>query len=91
MEITIPSKTVEVCDFCHSEGYLRACDVCERKYCLIHEGTVPGSGGHTHVCRDCAEREDVREVCDTYAKKLGPIFKRRDEALKKLEDATRDR
>jgi hypothetical protein len=32
----------------------------------------------------CAERDDVKEICDRYAKQLTPIFRCRNQALKRL-------
>lgn len=84
MKITRPAKEVEVCDFCQSDSYLQECHVCHKKYCLVHDGLVAGSFGFTTICRDCARRVDVHVVCEKYAKRLAPIYKARNEALKRL-------
>lgn len=84
MKIRIPAKTVEVCYICHHEGFLENCTVCKRKYCIVHESTVAGSYGFTHVCRNCGQRQDVQDVCQRYAERLTPIFNQRQTALKKL-------
>ena len=84
MKTTISEKTVEVCDFCHQEGFLTRCDVCDRQFCLIDEATVASSWGFTSLCRECVKRDDVCKVCERYAKQLTLIFKKRDAALMHL-------
>ena len=84
MNLTRPPVEVEVCDFCQREGTLQTCDVCGKRYCLIHEGIVPASYGFTDCCKECARRDDVRTVCVKYTKKLMPIYMARRAALHKL-------
>lgn len=88
MKTTIPEKTVDVCDFCHREGYLETCDVCGRQFCLIDNGIVAGSYGSMDICKECARRDDVHKVCERYAKQLKPIYKRRMTALRRLPNTT---
>ena len=84
MKIERPAETVEACDFCQRGGFLETCDVCEREFCLTCQGIVGQSWGFTCVCRECAAREDVIEVCKSYAEQLTPIFRRRKQALKRI-------
>ena len=84
MKTTIPERTVEVCDRCRREGYLQTCEVCGAKFCLTCQGIVGQCWGFTELCRECAHRDDVKELCHFYAKQLTPIFKRRHEALVRL-------
>jgi hypothetical protein len=80
-----PAKTIEVCDRCQVGTHcLQTCCVCRKRFCLTCEGSVAGSWGFTRLCRDCARRPDVQEVCAAAAKRLTPIFKDRDATLKKL-------
>lgn len=84
MRTTLPEKTVEVCDFCHREGYLKECDVCGRSFCLTHEGIVGQCWGFTTLCRECCHRDAVKEICARYAKRLTAIYRQRNAALKRL-------
>ena len=84
MKTTVPAKEIEVCDFCHRDGYLQNCWVCGRQFCLSDEGTVAGSFGFTKVCRACSLRDDVGLVCDKFAKLIAPILRKRDAALQRL-------
>jgi hypothetical protein len=84
MKKTIPQQEVHVCDLCGRDGYLLDCHVCGREFCLGDQGTVPQSWNFTQLCRECAHREDVQNLCITFAKKLTPIFSARNKALKQL-------
>lgn len=84
MKITEPAREVDVCDLCRSHSYLQDCDVCGKQFCLSCEGTVPQSWGFTQICRGCAERDDVKAICERYAEQLTPIYARRRSALKRL-------
>lgn len=84
MKTNLPARELEVCDFCHREGYLQDCWVCGKQFCLSDEGTVVGSFGFTKVCRVCSSRDDVQLVCGKFAKLIGPILRKRDAALKNL-------
>lgn len=85
MKTTIPEKVIEVCDTCRREGFLQRCVVCGGVYCLTCDGIVPGSFGFVEVCRRCAERDDVREICAKYSLRLAPVFRARQKALAKLQ------
>ena len=89
MRVLKPSDMVDVCDFCKREGFLVTCDVCEREFCLTCEGTVGQSWGFTRLCRECASREDVQEICRKYADQLTPIYQKRKAALKRLGERIR--
>jgi hypothetical protein len=84
MKIRKPAVDLEVCDFCQCDGYLQTCAACGRQYCLSDEGHVGKSWGFTELCRQCAGRMDVAEICAKYAAKLTPIFRARNRALKRL-------
>lgn len=84
MEITIPEKTQHVCDSCHRDGFLETCHVCGQEFCLTCQGTVAASWGFTTLCRVCSGRDDVEKICERFAKKMTPLFKSRDAALKRL-------
>lgn len=89
MKINKPAVELEVCDFCHGDsvhgtGFLQTCAACGREYCLSCEGHVGKSWGFTELCRQCADRMDVAEICAKYAAKLTPIFRARNRALKRL-------
>ncbi len=85
MKKTIHSHVVECCDLCQrGECLLQTCIVCGRQYCLGCQGTVTDSYGFLDVCCDCADRDDVTAVCETYAERLEPIFQQRDAAVKRL-------
>lgn len=84
MKVTVPEKTVEVCDCCNREGFLQTCEVCQIAYCLTCEGLVIGSGGFTRLCRKCSERDEVKALCERYAEQLRPIYRKRSAALKRL-------
>jgi hypothetical protein len=84
MQVTIPEKTAEVCDFCHCEGPLQECHVCKRQFCISHSGFLGLSWGFLTLCRECVEREDVQRICERYAKQLTPIFQERNAVLKRL-------
>ena len=84
MRTTIPQKTVEVCDFCNREGYLRECHVCGRSFCLVDEGLVGQCWGFTKLCCECSQRDDVGKICERYAKRLAPLYRQRERALKRL-------
>ncbi len=86
MKITRPAQTVEVCDICRvSSRFLQTCDVCGNQFCLSCEGTVAASWGFTRICRDCAKADVVRAVCAKFAKRLTPIYRAREKALRKLQ------
>ena len=89
MKITQPKREIEVCDHCHREGFLTRCWVCGGQYCLTCDGTVARSWGFTDLCRACAKREDVVEVCRRYADQLTPIYQCRRKALIRLGEALR--
>lgn len=89
MKKRIPAQTLEVCDFCHSDGYLQECWVCSRQFCLVHQGTVAGSYGFTRLCPECSSRDDVKAICDKWAKKLQRLFGQRDGELQALPDHRR--
>ena len=91
MKVTVPEKTIEACDYCQAEGFIKDCDVCNRQFCLSHEGTVMGSWGFTCICRDCARRDEVRQICEKHAENLTAVFRRRNDALKKLGAASPSR
>lgn len=84
MKITMPEKVVDVCDFCSKEGFLEKCVVCKRQFCLVDGGDVAASWGFTELCRECAKRDDVGNVCKQYASKLTLVFKKRNAALGQL-------
>lgn len=83
-KMTLPKRTVVVCDFCKRGGFLEECDVCGKEVCLTCRGVVGQTGGFTVFCRECAKREDVRTICHRYADKLTPIYRKRYEALRRL-------
>lgn len=85
MKVTIPEREIEVCDRCNKEGFLDRCHVCGDTYCLTCEGTVAGSGGFTTLCRKCAERDDVKSICDEFARQLSVIYDRRQKKLQSLQ------
>ena len=87
MRITKPAEIVEVCDFCQRSDLLATCHVCGREFCLSCRGHVIASWGFIVLCRECAEREDVFQVCNCYAEQLTPIFRERIAALKRLGQA----
>ena len=84
MKTTIPEHSVDVCDLCKQTGVLASCHVCGREFCLSHRGIVPGSYGFTTLCIECADRDDVKAVCDQHTEQLVPIFQARNEALRQL-------
>ncbi len=84
MKKRIPECEVDVCDFCERAGFLEGCHVCGRQFCLSHQGMIPATWGFTTICTECADRDDVRSICENYAEQLTPIYIARDEVLKQL-------
>ena len=85
MKCKVPAREIKVCDFCRLEGFLEACCVCGKEYCLTCHGIVAGSYGFHKLCRECACLTAVQQVCDRYAKKMALLFAARDKALARLE------
>lgn len=84
MKVTIPEKTTHVCDLCSRGGFLETCHACGQEFCLTCHGIVTSTWGFTTLCHMCADRDEVRKICERYAEKLTPLFKARDAALKRL-------
>lgn len=84
MKVLRPAEEREVCDLCGADAYLQQCTVCGKMFCLVCDGVVPASWNFTTLCKRCADREDVQKCCEEYAKRLTPIFKAREVALRKL-------
>lgn len=83
----IPAQEVEVCDRCGDDRVtLRKCLVCKGDFCLICEGIVPGSGGHMFLCRECSQRNDVRNICEQFSPRLSQIYEERNRLLESLAD-----
>lgn len=89
MKVKQPAREVEVCDFCGREGFLQACTVCGKSFCLICEAVIGGCVVSTRVGKCCGKREDVANVVERYAQQFQPIVRRRAAALKKLPDVPR--
>jgi hypothetical protein len=78
------NKTIEVCDYCSSDGYLQECIVCQKMYCLTCQCIIAGCWVSPNVCKKCDDRDDVKAVCAKYADKMTPIVRARDKALSNL-------
>lgn len=84
MKITKPAVTIEVCDYCESDGFLQVCDSCGGKYCLLCQGIIGGCMVSIDVCSKCGSEDKVLDVAEKYAKKIIPIIHKRTQELKKL-------
>lgn len=82
-------KTVEVCDFCHCEGYLQECIRCHKMFCLTDNAIVPGCWVSPTVCRKCGESDEVKSICDKYADKITPLIRKRNDEIASSMDARR--
>lgn len=79
--ITKPAETIEVCDTCGRDGYLKECVSCGGMYCLVHEGIIPGCMIEPGVCVGCSDIEEVKAIVAEYA---APMIELRNERREKL-------
>jgi hypothetical protein len=78
--VTIPAQVIEVCDFCEKPQSrpLQCCRVCGKKYCGCCHGFP------IFFCKDCFDREDVKDVMAKYERKSSKLFSDRDFELQQL-------
>jgi len=78
--VTIPAQVIEVCDFCETDQPrpLQCCRVCGKKYCGCCHGFP------IFFCKDCFDREDVKDVMAKYERKSSKLFSDRDHELRQL-------
>ena len=86
MKIKVPSKTVTVCDICKREtdGLFEKCLVCEKEYCLFCGPYLPNCMIRPQVCKNCDDRQDVKDIVARYSPDFVKTYKLRDKALASL-------
>lgn len=89
MKVTVPSKSITVCDICKREsGLLTKCLICGSEYCTMCDAYLPGCMIEAHICRPCDDRLDVQDVIKRYSNDFVKIYKLRDKALARLSRKT---
>jgi hypothetical protein len=84
MKIKVPSKTIEVCDFCKRDGHgcLTRCVICGKDYCHSCEAMICGCIHQPEICKSCGENEGVKDVILIFAGKLKKLLHKRDYAMR---------
>lgn len=84
MIVTIPSKTVVVCDFCkRTSPVFDKCVRCNRLYCHTCEAIMCGCIHQPMICKDCGDKPSVVKVVERFAAPLKALLKKRDAALRR--------
>lgn len=85
VNVKVPSKTIEVCDFCRRESsVLNECACCGRDYCTICEAIICGCVDQPQVCKQCGKNEEVVKVVLRFAKPILAVLQKRQTALKRF-------
>jgi len=70
-----------VCDICGGEGYQRDCILCGRECCLLcHKSSC----FNIDVCKQCAQRDDYKDVFNAFLEKFRRFAKLEQKALSQL-------
>jgi len=60
MKVQVPAKEIEICDICQREStVLDTCLWCNKQFCLVCKGLVPGCVHTLNICKNCDDDKDL--------------------------------